>query len=89
MAVKKKINMLKDIKDPKLREELLFYFSIYHDAKNNKPIPTVKDLLTIDVEKALKKKNYREAKIHLLTMGIKEEHLNDYIKGRKQLRKVN
>ena len=89
MAAKKKINILKDIKDPKLREELLFYFSLYKDIKSNKLLPSIKDLLTIDVEKALKKKNYKEAKIHLLTLGVKEEYLDDYIKGRKQLRKVN
>jgi hypothetical protein len=89
MAVKKKINILKDIKNPEIRKELLYYFSLYKDIKSNKFLPSIKDLLTIDVEKALKKKNYKEAKIHLLTLGVKEEYLDDYIKGRKQLRKVN
>jgi len=89
MAAKKKINILKDIKNPEIRKELLYYFSLYKDIKNNKFLFSFKDLLTIDVEKALKKKNYKEAKIHLLSLGVKEEYLDDYIKGRKQLRKVN
>jgi len=88
MEISKKFKF-KKVKKSDFKEELLHYLSLYEDLKSNKPMPSVKDLLTIDVEKALKKKNYREAKIHLLTLGVKEEYLDDYIKGRKQLRKVN
>ena len=90
MEISKKFKF-KKVKKSDFKEELLYYLSLYEDLKNksNKPMPSVRDLLTIDIEKALKKKNYREAKIHLLTLGVKEEYLDDYIKGRKQLRKVN
>jgi hypothetical protein len=83
---------LKDInkiKDPKIKRELRYLFLKYIELKKKNLKPSVIDLLIIEFEKAMKAKKHKTAKSHLLTLGIKEQYLNDYIEGRKQLRKVN
>lgn len=80
-----------EIKDPKVRRELRRLLMEYRriKIKNKNPLIDPRDMLILDYEKAMKNKKYRVALIHLITLGLDEQHAKDFIKSKKSIRIIN